>query len=137
MLIFEFDLLPRPLLVVAVDDVDDAGDIERSSFDLSLPLELRPLLLLRELVRRLLVNQSSSYSASVFRLFLRFLKLRSSSSSSSNIITKNITLVYYLKFCHRKFLYLCHHLYMLKVLFLFLNLRDLLDTYPLRFHLLQ
>lgn len=78
-------LLRPPPFVVADDDVDEAGDIERSSLDLSLPRGLRPLVLLREFVRRLLANQSSSYSASVLRLFLRFLKLRSSSSSSSKL----------------------------------------------------
>lgn len=84
LLTLRFVLLSREHFVVADDEVDEAGDIDLSSFDLSLPRGLRPLLLLRELVRRLLTSQSSSYSASVLRLFLRFLKLRSSSSSSSN-----------------------------------------------------
>lgn len=83
--VFVFDLFLRPpLLVVADEDVEEAGEIERSSLDLSLPRGLRPLPPFREVVRRLLASQSSSYSASVLRLFLRFLKLRSSSSSSSN-----------------------------------------------------
>lgn len=70
---FEFvRLLPLPppplveevvdVLLVVDDDVDEAGDIERSSLDLSLPRGLRPLLLLlRDVeVRRFEANQSSS-----------------------------------------------------------------------------
>lgn len=66
---------PAVLTLVAVveDDVDEAGEMERSSFVLSLPRGLRPLLLLREVAVRLFdASQSSSYSASVLRLFLRF-----------------------------------------------------------------
>lgn len=50
------------VLLVVDDDVDEAGDIERSSLDLSLPRGLRPLLLLlRDVeVRRFEANQSSS-----------------------------------------------------------------------------
>lgn len=70
-LVFEFVRLLPPLpplveevvvLFVVDDDVDEAGDIERSSLDLSLPRGLRPLvLLLRDVeVRRFEANQSSS-----------------------------------------------------------------------------
>lgn len=52
---------PLPPLAVAEEEVEEAGDIERSSFDLSLPRGLRPLLLLREVeVLRFEANQSSS-----------------------------------------------------------------------------